>query len=82
MNRNWGLGKIRAEFGAVSDRADVDRRALIFVHELAWKPFDVEVYDKSVFVSLFRVFLLSISPLEQVIKKISTQRTAQGNDMA
>ena len=28
----------------------------IFVHELAWKPFDVEVYDEFVFVSLFRVF--------------------------
>ena len=56
-----GLGKICAEFGAISDRVDVDRRALIFVHELAWKLFDVEVYDEFVFVSLFRVFLLSIA---------------------
>ena len=46
----------RIEFGDVFDRADIDRRALIFVHESAWKPFDVEVYDEYLFVSLFRVF--------------------------
>ena len=28
-----GFGKICVECGAVSDRADVDRRARIFVHE-------------------------------------------------
>ena len=66
------LGKIRAEFGVVSDRADVDRKALIFVHEPAWKPLDVEVYGEVygefVFVSLFRGFFLSSCPPEQTIK--------------
>ena len=75
------LGKIRAELGAVSDRAEVDRRALFFVHEPAWKPFDVQVYDEFVSVSLFCVFFLSSGPLEQAIKKFTTQRIALGNEM-
>ena len=40
-----GVGQICVEYGAVSDRADVDRRALIFVltNKASWKSFDVEV---------------------------------------
>ena len=68
MNRNWGLGKFGVEFGAVSDHADVVRLVLIFVHGPAWKSFDVEEHDESVFVSLFRGFSLSSGPPERAIK--------------
>ena len=33
----------RVKFGAVSNREGVHRRALIFVHQPAWKSFDVEI---------------------------------------
>ena len=83
LNRNWGFCKIRVEFGDVSDRADVvwSRQVLIFVHGPAQKSFDVEVHDESVFVSLFRGCSLSSGPQKRAIKKSSTRRTDQGNEM-
>ena len=38
-------------------------------------------YDELVFVSLVRVFSLSSDQLERAIKKSTTQKTAQGNEM-
>ena len=70
MNRNWALGKICVEVGAVSDSADVDQRALIFVLEPAWKSLAVEVLDEFLFVSLLRVLSLLIGPLERAIKSL------------
>ena len=68
MAHHWqklggGLGKIRAEFGAVSDRADVDRRTLIFVLELEWKSFNVEVHINLWWIRL-RFIVSCFSPVD------------------
>ena len=84
MNRNWGVGqdscRVRGCFWSCRCRstgADFRPRTCIEVVRCR------TVYDEFVFVSLFRVFLLSIGPLEQAIRKFTTQlRTAQGNEMA
>ena len=59
------------EYGAASDRADVDQRALIRPRTRLHGNHSTSKYDELVFVSLFRAFSLSSDPLERAIKSPS-----------
>ena len=76
-----GVGQVCVEYGAVSDRADVDRRALIFVHEQGF----MEIIQRRSMMnlssfSLFRVFSLSSDPLERAIKVHHTKNSPRKRD--
>ena len=70
IEQRMGVGHICAEYGAVSDRADVDRPALVFVHEQGFIEI-IRMMSLSSGVSLFRAFSLSSDPLERAIKSPS-----------
>ena len=72
-----GVGQICLEYGAVSDRADIDRRELIFVHEQGF----MEIIRRRSLMNLssFHCFV-RFPPTRTSDKKSITQRTAEGNE--
>ena len=83
MNREWGWAEFCVEYGAVSDRADVDRRARIFVHEQGFMEIirRRSMMNFSSFHCFVRFPCRVATQARTSDKKSITQITAQGNEM-